>query len=81
MFNTPKTQIKNGIKFRKENGRDVTTLKQECEEHKDTAKVPWALLHQSEKNVAEDKHSNVQIIAMELQQTLLCPKIRAGVAD
>lgn len=87
MYNSPKTEVDSvcerlatEIMSGKQTGRDVAAVKQELQEHEESAKVLEALLQQAEKNAPNDREGNVKVVAVDLQQTLPCPKIRAGVA-
>ena len=69
------------IRNQKELGCDATQLQLQLEEHEKKAKVPRDLLKAAElqgKKTGQD--CNIKTVAMDLQQTLPCPRLRAGAA-
>ena len=68
------------IEEKKRNNEDTTEMEQELDRHQRQAKLVQELLTSQRDLNAEEQEHPTKVIAMDLQQTLPCPRITSSVA-
>lgn len=68
------------IEEKKASELDASELETKLREHKEQAKMVQQLLSSQSDLVQSDSEESVRVIAMDLQQTLPCPRVSTGIA-